>query len=40
MNDIEVKIKRVYDPSEESDGFRVLVDKFWPRGLKKERLTL
>ena len=31
-----VKIKRVYDLPEASDGFRVLVDRLWPRGLKKE----
>jgi len=30
-----IKIKRVYDAAEESDGLRVLVDKFWPRGMKK-----
>lgn len=31
-----VVIKRVYDPPEKSDGFRILVDRLWPRGLKKE----
>lgn len=31
-----VRIKRVYDSPEVSDGFRVLVDRLWPRGLKKE----
>ena len=31
-----LQIKRVYDPPEEKDGFRVLVDRLWPRGLKKE----
>jgi len=29
------RIKRVYDPPAKSDGMRVLVDKLWPRGLKK-----
>lgn len=29
-------IKRVYHPRKRSDGFRVLVDRLWPRGLKKE----
>lgn len=33
-----VKIKRVYEPIEKSDGFRVLVDKLWPRGIRKEEL--
>ena len=31
-----VLLKRVYDPPEESDGLRLLVDRLWPRGLKKE----
>lgn len=34
----KVQIKRVYDPEESSDGYRVLVDKLWPRGMKKENL--
>ena len=29
------KIKRVYEPPEPGDGVRVLVDRLWPRGLKK-----
>lgn len=31
-----LKIKRAYEPKEKSDGFRTLVDRLWPRGLKKE----
>jgi uncharacterized protein YeaO (DUF488 family) len=31
------RIKRVYEPAEKSDGFRVLVDRLWPRGLTKEK---
>ncbi len=31
-----IKIKRAYEPSEKSDGFRILVDRLWPRGIKKE----
>jgi len=31
-----VKIKRVYDPPSHTDGRRLLVDRLWPRGLKKE----
>ena len=34
----EVKIKRVYEPAEPGDGFRVLVDRLWPRGESKEKL--
>jgi len=30
-----VQLKRVYDPAEEDDGFRVLVDRVWPRGVSK-----
>lgn len=29
-------VKRVYDSAAESDGFRILVDRLWPRGVKKE----
>lgn len=32
----EVQIKRIYEPREDSDGYRVLVDRLWPRGIKKE----
>lgn len=31
-----IKIKRVYEPTSKDDGFRILVDRLWPRGLKKE----
>jgi len=31
-----IRVKRVYDPPEPSDGPRFLVDRVWPRGLKKE----
>lgn len=30
--------KRVYDPTTENDGYRVLVDRLWPRGIKKADL--
>ncbi|PWC03233.1 DUF488 domain-containing protein [Agromyces badenianii] len=33
-------IKRVYEPAEASDGYRVLVDRLWPRGVSKERAEL
>lgn len=32
----KVKCKRIYLPAEESDGYRVLVDRLWPRGIRKE----
>lgn len=31
-----VRIKRVYEPAAKEDGYRVLVDRLWPRGMKKE----
>jgi uncharacterized protein YeaO (DUF488 family) len=31
-----VRIKRVYEPKDKLDGFRILVDRLWPRGLKKD----
>lgn len=34
----KIQIKRVYDPESQSDGYRVLVDRLWPRGIKKENL--
>ena len=30
-----IKIKRTYDKPEIEDGFRILIDRIWPRGLKK-----
>ena len=35
-----LKTKRVYDPAEASDGTRFLVDRLWPRGIKKEKLEI
>jgi len=35
-----IKIKRVYDPPELPDGKRFLIDRLWPRGLKREGLKL
>ena len=35
-----VSVKRVYEPVSTSDGVRVLVDRLWPRGLKKEDAAL
>ena len=33
----ELRIKRVYEPSESNDGFRILIDRLWPRGINKEK---
>ena len=32
-----IKIKRIYEAPAAGDGFRVLVDRLWPRGLSKEK---
>lgn len=32
-----IKIKRIYDLPAKEDGFRILVDRLWPRGLTKEK---
>ena len=31
-----INIKRIYEPYSEKDGYRILVDRLWPRGIKKE----
>ena len=35
-----IKVKRVYEKPERDDGWRVLVDRLWPRGMKKETAHL
>ena len=35
-----LKAKRIYEAPEKADGFRVLVDRLWPRGVSKERAHL
>ena len=35
-----IKIKRIYDEPEKSDGYRILVDRLWPRGMKKEKTAI
>lgn len=37
---MKILIKRIYDPAAGSDGFRVLVDRLWPRGISKETAKL
>ncbi|MGN6567643.1 MAG: DUF488 domain-containing protein [Flavipsychrobacter sp.] len=31
-----IKIKRIYEPHTRTDGYRILIDRLWPRGIKKE----
>lgn len=35
-----IRIKRIYEPASADDGFRVLVDRLWPRGISKERAAI
>ena len=35
-----IHIKRIYEPTEPTDGFRVLVDRLWPRGISKDEAHL
>jgi uncharacterized protein YeaO (DUF488 family) len=36
----QLKIKRVYDDIETSDGLRILVDRLWPRGITREQARI
>jgi len=33
---MSIAIKRIYEPFSKTDGYRILVDRLWPRGIKKE----
>ncbi|MRG48797.1 DUF488 family protein [Chitinophaga sp. SYP-B3965] len=35
-----IKIKRVYDEPSKEDGFRILIDRLWPRGFTKEKAAV
>lgn len=37
---VDIFLKRAYEQPERGDGARVLVDRLWPRGVKKETLAL
>ncbi len=37
---MDLRLKRVYEPATAADGYRVLIDRLWPRGLSKERARL
>ncbi len=32
---LKIRVKRIYEPVSKTDGFRVLVDRLWPRGISK-----
>ena len=36
----DVRLKRAYEPAAPADGYRVLIDRLWPRGLSRERVAL
>lgn len=35
-----ISIKRIYEDSSSEDGYRMLVDRLWPRGMSKEKANL
>jgi uncharacterized protein YeaO (DUF488 family) len=35
-----INIKRAYETAEKTDGYRVLVDRLWPRGISKEKAVI
>lgn len=35
-----IEVKRIYEIHSDSDGYRILVDRLWPRGLKKEKAEI
>jgi uncharacterized protein YeaO (DUF488 family) len=37
---MEIKIKRAFENPSDSDGYRILVDRLWPRGISKEKAKL
>ncbi len=37
---IDIRTKRIYDPPDVADGARVLVDRLWPHGMRKESAAL
>src|SRR5690625_996241 len=36
----DCRVKRIYEPVAEDDGFRVLVDRLWPRGVSREEAAV
>ena len=37
---MDVRVKRVYEPAASSDGYRVMIDRLWPRGVSQQRAQL
>jgi uncharacterized protein YeaO (DUF488 family) len=40
VSSVDLITKRIYKPRSEADGFRVLVDRLWPRGLSKAKAAV
>ncbi len=40
MAGFDISLKRAYEPADEADGIRILVERLWPRGVTKEALGL
>ena len=40
IDKMNIKLKRVYEKPGKDDGFRILVDRLWPRGLTKEKASV
>jgi uncharacterized protein YeaO (DUF488 family) len=37
---LNVRLKRAYEPAAASDGYRVLIDRLWPRGISRDAARL
>ena len=37
---MDIRLKRAYEPASAKDGYRVLVDRLWPRGISKQQAKL
>lgn len=37
---MDVRVKRVYEPAASADGYRVMIDRLWPRGVSQQRAQL
>jgi uncharacterized protein YeaO (DUF488 family) len=40
LQGMDIRMKRAYEPADDSDGYRVLIDRLWPRGVSRERAEL
>lgn len=37
---MKIRVKRIYEPPAEGDGYRLLVDRLWPRGVARQRASI